>query len=121
EARVHFTGDRAAMGTRDAVCRQEIGVGLQLVDIFRDRQGIPDLDPVMGETGDQERRREQKEFGPRGRVVARRLPFLEVESGHFAKQPTGKYTAAVILAGDSERGHRAISRWAAPQISRTAK
>src|SRR5262249_13444539 len=69
-----------------------------------DGERVPDLDDVMGEAGDKKRRRQQQEFGPRGWDVARRLSFLELETGHFAKQPTAQRPGAVILAGDGERG-----------------
>src|SRR5262249_23727846 len=110
---MHFTGDRAAVGARDSVGGNKLGVRLQLVDVFRDGERVPDLDAVMGEAGDKKRRRQQKEFGPRGWVVARRLSFLELETGHFAKQPPAQRPGAVILAGDGERGHGLVPPWAA--------
>src|SRR5262249_34028543 len=120
EAGMHLAGDRAAVGARYTVGGNELGVGLQLVDVFRDRERVPDLDAVMGEAGDEKRRRQQKEFGPRGWVVARRLWLVELETGHFAKQPTAQRPGGVILAGDGERGHGLVPRGRPEKLSRTA-
>src|SRR5260370_40094033 len=102
---MHFAGDRAAAGARDPLGGNEPGIGLQLVDIFGDGERVPDLDAVMGEAGDEKRRRQQKKLGPRGWVVARRLLLLELETGHFAEQPPAPRPEPVIPAWDANRGH----------------
>src|SRR5262249_51517843 len=113
----HFTRDRSTMGARATLCGHELGLGLQFVDIFRNGECVPDLDAVVGETGDEKRRRQQQEFGPRSGVVAGRLLLLELETGHLAKQPAAQRPRAIILAGDGERGH-ALSpfRWMPEKI-----
>ena len=52
------------------VLRQQPGVGQDLVEVFGDRQRVPDLDAVMGEAGHQERGRQQQQLGAGGGVVA---------------------------------------------------
>src|SRR5262249_34281034 len=108
-----LTGGRPGLGAREGGGGNELGVWFHLVDVFRGGGRAPDLDAVMGEAGDEKRRRQQKEFGPRGWVVARRLSFLELETRHFAKQPTAQRPGAVILTGDGERGHGLVPRSAA--------
>jgi hypothetical protein len=52
EAGMHLAADRAAMRARDLFLRQQAGFRQGLVEIFGDRQCVPDLDAVMGEAGD---------------------------------------------------------------------
>ena len=49
-------GNRAAVGARGSVGGNKLGVRLQLVDVFRDGERVPDLDAVMGEAGNEKRR-----------------------------------------------------------------
>src|SRR4029077_12232426 len=105
EAGMHLAGDRAAMRAGGAVRRHELGVRLQFIETFRDRQRVPYLDAVMGEAGHEKRRGQQKELGPGRGIVAVGLLFVEFETGHFAQQPTAQGPGAVVLAGDRERSH----------------
>jgi len=47
------------MGTGRLIGRQKPGFRLDFMEIFGDRQGIPDLDPMVGQAGHQKRRRKQ--------------------------------------------------------------
>src|SRR5205807_2069331 len=51
EARMHLAGDRAAAGARRSARRHQLGLGAELIEVFGDRQRIPDLDAVVGEAG----------------------------------------------------------------------
>ena len=102
EAGMHLAADRAAMRARGERLRQQAGLGQDLVQIFGDRQRVPDLDAVMGEAGHQEGRRQQQQFGAGRGVVAGDSLLLEFEAGHLAQQPAAQRPGAVVLAGDGE-------------------
>ena len=99
---MHLAADRAAMRARGAVLRQQAGLGHGLVEIFRDRQRVPDLDAVMGQARHQERGRQQQQFGAGRGIVAGDRLLLEIEPGHLAQQPAAQRPGAVVLAGDGE-------------------
>jgi len=79
----------------------------------------------MAQARHQERWRQQEQLGARRWVVALCLLFLELEPGHFAKQPASQRPGAVILAGNRQRSHdfspaaTALCR-RAKKLSRTA-
>ncbi len=79
KAGMHLAGDRAAMRARGQRLRQQAGVGQDLVEIFGDRQRVPDLDAVMGEAGHQEGGRQQQQLGARRGIVAGDGLLLEFE------------------------------------------
>ena len=81
---MHFAADRAAMGALRLIGRQQSGFRADLVQIFGDRQRVPHFEPVMGQAGHQEGRREQQQFGARRRIVGRDMLLLEIELRHFA-------------------------------------
>ena len=109
EAGMHFARDRAATRALGALLRQQARRGQQFMEIFGDGERVPDLDAIVGQAGDQERRRQQQQLGPRRGVVAADHLLLELQAGHFAQQPSAQRPGAVILAGDGEcgLGHRA--------------
>ena len=104
------------MRARGAVRRQQPGVGFELVEIFRDRQRVPDLDAVMRQARHQEGGREQQQFGAGGGVVARQDLLVEIEARHLAEQPAAQRPGAVVLAADREcgLGHGALAPLGAP-------
>jgi hypothetical protein len=51
---------------RGAIPRDEAGVRLELVEVFGDRERVPDLHAVVLEAGDEKRGREQQQLRPRG-------------------------------------------------------
>src|SRR4029077_3906493 len=106
----HLAADGAAMGALRLVGRQQPGLGLDLMQILGDRQGIADLEPVVHQARHQERRRQQQQLGPRRRVVGADMLLLEIEIRHFAQQPTAQRPRAVVLAGDGESGLRHSAR-----------
>src|SRR5262245_50154079 len=61
----------------------------------------------MSEARDQERRREQQQFGANRRIVARDRAFLERQASELAQEPTAQGPRTVVLAADGERrrGH----------------
>jgi hypothetical protein len=81
---MHFTRDRAAAGALDPRGRKEAGLRPQFIEVFGDRQSIPDLDTLMGQAGDQKGRRKQKKLGARRGVVAAGLFLLERQAGELA-------------------------------------
>jgi hypothetical protein len=87
--------------------RQKPGFGLEVVEIFGDRERVPDLDAVMGEAGNQERRREQQQFGASGRIIGRYHVDRDVEAGHLAQEPAAQRPRTVVPAVDakSRLGH----------------
>ena len=87
---MHFTGDRAAAGARHAVGGNELGVGLQLVDVFRDRERVPDLQAIMGQPWHQKGRRQQQQFRPRGGVIRADMVLFKLDTSHFAEQPSAQ-------------------------------
>ncbi len=107
EAGVHLARDRAAARAIGPIVRHKLSIGLDLVEIFGDRERVPDLHAFVGEAGHQERRRQQQQFGTCRGVVAARLLLLECEASHLAEQPSAQRPGAVVLAGDGERRHQA--------------
>ena len=90
EPRMHLAADRAAAGAGGALGRQQSGFRVQLVQIFADRQRVPDPNPGMGQARHQDRRRQQQQFGAIGRVVDRHRLLGEFDPGHPAQQPAAQ-------------------------------
>jgi hypothetical protein len=102
EARMHLAADRPAVGAGNLVGRQQARFRLQFVQIFADRQGVPDLDRAMLQAGHEEGRRQQQKLCPRGRIVERGDLFVELQPGHFAQQPAAQGPRGIVLATDGE-------------------
>ena len=103
EARVHLVGNRAGHGARIAVLRPEPRVREQLVDVFQDRQGLPDGALAVQQHGNAPRRRHSADgFLP---VLAKqqKQPFTERDSGVAQRKPGPKRPGRVVLVADHQR------------------
>jgi hypothetical protein len=105
-SRVHLAADCAATRAGGAIGREESSLRPDLIEVFPDGQGVPDLDAVMQQPGDQDRRREEEQFRPIGGIVDGDGLLLEVEAGHSGHQPTPQGPGRVVPAADGEGGLR---------------
>ena len=96
--------DRAAMCAGDAIGRQQPGFRLRLRHVFTDSERIPDLGPVVRQTRDQERGRQQQQLGARARIIERHQNLVELQAAQLAHQPAAQAPGRVVLAGDGEGG-----------------
>src|SRR5213075_177005 len=94
--------DRAAMLPLHAIGGQEAGVRHRLVEIFGDRQRVPDGGALVPQARHQDRRRQQQDFGPRRGVVGGGNDLLEGQAGEFREQPASQRPRRVILAADGQ-------------------
>jgi hypothetical protein len=101
---MHLAADRAAMRPRLHVGRQQARLGLDFVQVFADRQRVPDLDAAVQQRRHPHRGRQQQDFGLHGRVVGRDHLFGELQPGELRHQPAAQGPGAVVLAADGEDG-----------------
>src|SRR6476659_948062 len=66
------------------------------------RYCIPDPDPVMEKTRNQDRWREQQELSAARRVVDRHYFLDEVQARHLTRQPPTQGPGGIILAADRQ-------------------
>src|SRR6516164_4869561 len=99
---MHFAADRAAMGALCPVGRKQSCIRIDLVEIFSDRQRVPDFQVVVSKAWHQERRRQQEQFRSSRGIVCRDLPLFKIKARHFAQQPAAQRPRPVILACDAE-------------------
>src|SRR5690242_6807058 len=99
---MHFATDRAAMGALRPIGRKQPRTGLDFVEIFSDRQRVPDFQAVVSKARHKERGRQQEQFRSSRGIVRRNLLLSEIEARHFAEPPAAQRPRAVILACDAE-------------------
>src|SRR5271156_2232723 len=74
------------------------------MQVLGDRKCIPHFEAVVDQAGYEEGRRQQKQLGAGRGIVGSDVLLLEIETGHFAQQPTTQRPRTIILAGDSKDG-----------------
>lgn len=89
---VDFTANRPAMRPLDAVGRQQAGIGHDLVEVFGDRQRVPDRSPVMPQAGAPGSTTTTAGFPPRRGVIGSGDDLLEFRPQRFCKQPAAQRT-----------------------------
>ena len=105
------------MRAPDAVRRQQAGVGANLVQVFGNRQRVPDGGAVVAQARHQDRRRQQQDFGPRRRVIRRGDELLErIRADVTDYEPKTDFQAQAyqplvdqVAAADQARNARASS------------
>jgi hypothetical protein len=73
-----------------AIGRQQADVRHHLVEVFRDRQRVPDRGALVPQARHQDRRRQQQDFGPCRGVVGGGNGLLERQAGEFCQQPAAQ-------------------------------
>jgi len=92
----------AAMGAGDAVPGIHAGIGIKLVEIFGDRQRVPDAGALVRQPRHQHRWRQQQQLGAIAGIIERDRQLLDLEPGEAAQQPAAQRPGGIILAADKE-------------------
>ena len=90
------------MRPRCLIFRQKAGFWRDFVQEFADRERVPDPNSVVGEAGNQDRRRQQQNLGAGVGVVGRDDDFLEIDPGELGHQPASERPRRIVPAADGQ-------------------